>query len=134
MATALPSTCYVPYEWSMAETPATRQVRLHALYDDGGSIQSHHPRAQSSRCLPASQPARYFPHRHTDRSLHPSDAMDAPCDAGNSTHSRPLRLSVVKGCTNLCAVTRYRVQMVFRDELACSLVMATRDLRLPPRC
>jgi hypothetical protein len=124
MATALPSTCYILYERNMAETLATLQVWLHASDDEGGSITRQPSGAGVSARPPAGRPARYFPHRHTDRSLHPRDAMDAPCDAGNSTHSRPLWLSVVQGCTNLCAVTRWRVQMVLWDELPCSLVMA----------
>lgn len=57
-----------------------RNVGLHAADDEGG--RQHHPMEQ----VPAGRPARYFPHRHTDRSLHQTDAMDAPCDAGNSTH------------------------------------------------
>lgn len=64
--------------------------------------------------VPAGRPARYFPHRHTDRSLHQTDAMDAPCDAGNSTHIHYDSPSF-RGI-KICAMTRYRVQMaVFWD-------------------
>lgn len=68
---------------ALSLSPLRAIFRSNATWQKRRLVASHISRASaSSRLL-----VGYFPHRHADRSLHPRDVMDAPCDARNSTPS-----------------------------------------------